>query len=87
MQQYDVLVLGSGCGLDIARQAAAGGKRVALIEPGPLGGTCVNVGCIPSKMLIAPADMVVEQQRARRLLRASMRRLSCDGCAREGLLL
>jgi len=67
MQQYDVLVLGSGCGLDIARQAAAGGKRVALIEPGPLGGTCVNVGCIPSKMLIAPADMVVEQQRARRL--------------------
>lgn len=67
MQQYDVLVLGSGCGLDIVRQAATGGKRVALIEPGPLGGTCVNVGCIPSKMLIAPADMVVEQQRARRL--------------------
>ena len=67
VQQYDVIVLGSGCGLDIARQAAARGKRVALIEPGPLGGTCVNVGCIPSKMLIAPADLIVERERARRL--------------------
>ncbi len=67
MQEYDVLVLGSGCGLDIARQSAERGKKVALIEPGALGGTCVNVGCIPSKMLIASADLVVEQQRAHRL--------------------
>ncbi len=67
MHKYDVMVLGSGCGLDIARQASNRGKSVALVEPGLLGGTCVNVGCIPSKMLIAPADLIVEQERARRL--------------------
>jgi mycothione reductase len=67
MRRYDIIVLGSGCGLDIARQGMERGKRVALIEPGPLGGTCVNVGCIPTKMLVAPADMVVETERARRL--------------------
>ncbi len=67
MQKYDVVVLGSGCGLEIARQAVSRGKSVALVEPGPLGGTCVNVGCIPSKMLIAPADMIAERERARRL--------------------
>ena len=67
MHKYDVVILGTGCGLDIARKAAAKGKSVALVEPGALGGTCINVGCIPSKMLIAPADMVMEQERARRL--------------------
>ncbi len=67
MRQYDVAVLGSGCGLDIARQAGEQGRRVALIEPGALGGTCVNVGCIPSKMLIAAADCIAELERARRL--------------------
>jgi mycothione reductase len=67
MQKYEVVVLGTGCGLDIARRASGKGKSVALVEPGPLGGTCINVGCVPSKMLIAPADMVVEQERAKRL--------------------
>jgi dihydrolipoamide dehydrogenase len=67
MEHYDVLVIGSGCGLEIVEQAAARGKSVALVEPGPLGGTCLNVGCIPSKMLIAPADAVVELERAARL--------------------
>ncbi|MBN1151815.1 MAG: dihydrolipoyl dehydrogenase [Dehalococcoidia bacterium] len=67
MEQFEVLVLGSGCGLDIARQAGARGMKTALIEPGALGGTCVNVGCIPSKMLIAPADCVAEIEHGRRL--------------------
>ena len=84
MQKYDVLVLGSGCGLDIARQAAGKGKSVALIEPGPLGGTCVNVGCIPSKMLIAPADSVVELQRARRLgIRAAIESVDAPSIMRR----
>ncbi|MCK9357998.1 MAG: dihydrolipoyl dehydrogenase [Dehalococcoidia bacterium] len=64
MEHYDVLVIGSGCGLEAVEQASARGKSVALVEPGPLGGTCLNVGCIPSKMLIAPADAVVELERA-----------------------
>jgi mycothione reductase len=67
LKEYDVIVLGAGCGLNIVRHAVSHDKSVALIEPGALGGTCVNVGCIPSKMLIVPADSVVELQRARRL--------------------
>ncbi len=67
MKQYDVLVLGSGCGMEIVDQATAKGLSVALVEPGALGGTCLNVGCIPSKMLIASADLIVEQERAERI--------------------
>ncbi len=67
MKKYDVIVLGSGCGLEVAERASELGRSVALVEPGLLGGTCVNLGCIPSKLLIAPADMILEQERAARL--------------------
>lgn len=67
MKEFDVVVLGSGCGLEIAERASMLGRQVALVEPGLLGGTCVNLGCIPSKLLIAPADIIVEQERAARL--------------------
>jgi len=56
MTTYDVIVIGSGGGLKIARPAAAMGKRVALIEEGDVGGTCLLRGCIPSKMLIYPTE-------------------------------
>ena len=67
MKQYDVIVLGSGCGMEIVDRATARGLSVALVEPGALGGTCLNVGCIPSKMLIASADLIVERERAERI--------------------
>ncbi len=67
MKEFDVVVLGAGCGLEIVERASMAGYQVALVEPSLLGGTCVNLGCIPSKMLIAPADMIVEQERAARL--------------------
>ncbi|MEX2501353.1 MAG: NAD(P)/FAD-dependent oxidoreductase [Trueperaceae bacterium] len=52
-QAYDVIVLGAGAGgLTVAVGAAKVGKRVALIERGPIGGDCTNVGCVPSKTLI-----------------------------------
>lgn len=60
MRTYDLAVLGSGSGLDVASQAAARGWEVALVDPGPLGGTCLNRGCIPSKMLIHSADLMVQ---------------------------
>jgi len=61
MKQYDVIVIGSGCGGMIADEAVEHGLKTALIDKGPLiGGTCVNWGCIPSKMLIYPADRIVE---------------------------
>jgi mycothione reductase len=67
MKRYDVIVIGSGCGMEIVDRATARGLSVALVEPGALGGTCLNVGCIPSKMLIASADLIVEQERAERI--------------------
>ncbi len=54
---FDVIVIGAGSGLEISSYAAENGLSVALIEPGPFGGTCLNRGCIPSKMLIHAADV------------------------------
>jgi dihydrolipoamide dehydrogenase len=60
MKEFDVIVIGSGSGLDVASAYASRGKEVAVVEPGRLGGTCLNRGCIPSKMLIHHADVVEE---------------------------
>ena len=54
---YDIIVVGGGTGRDVVLAAKAQGLRVALVEPGPLGGTCHNRGCMPSKMLIHSADV------------------------------
>ncbi len=56
-ERYDLIVVGSGGGTKLARPAAALGMRVALVESGDFGGTCLNRGCIPSKMLIYPAEV------------------------------
>lgn len=64
---FDVLVIGSGGGMLIARGAAAAGKRVALVEKGPPGGTCLNRGCIPSKMLAGPAMIAATIRNAGRV--------------------
>jgi mycothione reductase len=63
---YDIIVLGSGGGAKIARPAARMGLRVALLEKEAVGGTCLNRGCIPSKMLIYPAEVRDLQKRAER---------------------
>ncbi len=57
MKKFDVIVIGGGTGLEVASFAAEQGLSVALIEDGPMGGTCLNRGCIPSKMLIHSADV------------------------------
>ena len=49
--ELDLFVIGGGSGgVRAARMAAQRGARVALAESGPMGGTCVNVGCIPKKL-------------------------------------
>ncbi|MGH3680679.1 MAG: FAD-dependent oxidoreductase, partial [Natronosporangium sp.] len=54
---YDLLVLGAGsAGFAAAITAREAGRTVALVEPGALGGTCVNVGCVPSKALLAAGE-------------------------------
>ncbi len=49
---FDLLVIGGGSGgLAHAQRAAEYGQNVAVVESGPLGGTCVNVGCVPKKLM------------------------------------
>jgi mycothione reductase len=68
MKKYEVIVVGSGCGALIVDEAVGHGYSAALIDKGPLiGGTCLNWGCIPSKMLIYPADRIVEIQEGKKL--------------------
>lgn len=57
--QYDLAVIGAGsAGFSAAITAAEQGAQVALIGHGTIGGTCVNVGCVPSKALIRAAESV-----------------------------
>ena len=67
MEQYDLIVIGSGAGMNVADRARQRGLKVALLENGPLGGTCLNRGCIPSKILIHPADVIRDIEDASRI--------------------
>jgi glutathione reductase (NADPH) len=58
VQQFDLVVIGGGSGgLATAQRAAEYGARVALFEPARLGGTCVNVGCVPKKVMWNAAEL------------------------------
>ncbi len=51
-KHYDLIAIGGGSGgLSVAERAASYGARCAVIETGRLGGTCVNVGCVPKKIM------------------------------------
>lgn len=67
MKEYDVVIIGSGAGSNLIEDALAHTKTVALVDKGPSGGTCLNVGCIPTKMLVYPADRVMEVREAKKL--------------------
>ncbi|WP_135302781.1 dihydrolipoyl dehydrogenase [Haloarcula amylovorans] len=64
MESYDFVVIGSGSGLSVASVAANRDQSVAVVEKGPLGGTCLNRGCIPSKLLLYHADVLETVRRA-----------------------
>jgi len=57
MQTFDLIVIGAGSGLNVSSAAAEKGLKVAVVEKGPMGGTCLNRGCIPSKIIIHSADV------------------------------
>jgi len=62
---FDVLVLGGGsAGLAHAQRAAEHGASAAVVESGPLGGTCVNVGCVPKKVMWYTADHALHFEHA-----------------------
>ncbi len=57
-KHYDLIAIGAGSGgLSVAERAANYGAKCAVIESGMLGGTCVNVGCVPKKVMWYAADI------------------------------
>jgi dihydrolipoamide dehydrogenase len=64
MDKFDLIVIGSGAGTHVASIAVRSALRVALVDKGPTGGTCLNTGCVPSKLLIYPADVIRTIQEA-----------------------
>ncbi len=63
--RYDVAVIGGGPGgYAAAIRCAQKGASVALVEKGTMGGTCLNVGCIPSKALLASVHFLTQAKHA-----------------------
>ena len=66
MPHFDLCIVGTGSGNSIVDDRFDH-LTVALVEMGAFGGTCLNVGCIPSKMLVHPADLAASTVHANRL--------------------
>src|SRR5688572_26941628 len=65
IENWDAIVVGAGqAGPALAARLAQAGHKTALIERGPLGGTCVNTGCTPTKALVASARVAHLARRA-----------------------
>jgi pyruvate/2-oxoglutarate dehydrogenase complex dihydrolipoamide dehydrogenase (E3) component len=65
IDSYDVLVVGAGpAGTAAALRAAELGARVGVVESGPTGGTCVNTGCVPTRVLAKAARLMREVRTA-----------------------
>jgi mycothione reductase len=67
MDKYDLVVIGSGAGLNILNYGLQMGLNCALIEDTKLGATCLTRGCIPSKVLVHPADLIREAEHAKKV--------------------
>lgn len=64
MNEFDLAVVGSGVGLSLIEAALQRGLTCVLVEEGKFGGTCLTRGCIPSKILVQPADLIREAAHA-----------------------
>ncbi len=58
MKKFDVIVIGTGCGSIIAKRCACAGKKTAIIDSNPFGGTCALRGCDPKKVLVGGAQVI-----------------------------
>ena len=67
METYDLVVVGGGSALNVLTMGLNLGMKCALVEPDKFGGTCLNRGCIPSKILVYPADLIREAQHAKKV--------------------
>src|SRR3982751_4706317 len=64
-ERFDAIVLGTGqAGKPLALDLAAAGRRTAVVERAHVGGTCVNVGCTPTKTMVASARVAYLARRA-----------------------
>ncbi len=66
MKKFDLAVIGSGAGLVVLEAAMEAGANCAIVEQAKFGGTCLNKGCIPTKMLAYPADLLREIEHAKK---------------------
>ena len=73
MIDFDVIIIGTGSGNTILTPEFDD-LQIAIVEKGTFGGTCLNRGCIPSKMLVYVADVLTELGRSREL--ALLRRIT-----------
>ncbi len=65
MQEFEVLVIGAGPGGYVsAIRASRNGAKTAIVEKNQLGGTCLNIGCIPTKTLLAGSEVLHQARRA-----------------------
>jgi mercuric reductase len=69
VKEYDFVIIGGGaagftCAVKLS-ELSGGDARIALVNSGPIGGTCVNVGCVPSKALIEAGKLAFESSRTR----------------------
>jgi dihydrolipoamide dehydrogenase len=65
MKTFDAIIIGAGqSGMPLARQISKRGLKVALIEEGKIGGTCINDGCSPTKTMVASAKVAHMVSRA-----------------------
>jgi len=67
MEKFNLIVIGSGAGLSIINIGLNRGMKCALVEQSKMGGTCLTRGCIPSKILVHPADLIREAQHAKKI--------------------
>ncbi len=66
MRHFDLVIIGTGSGNSIPNDAMAG-WQIAILEKGTFGGTCLNVGCIPTKMFVHTADQAAAPANAKKL--------------------
>ena len=69
VKEYDFVIIGGGaagfaCAVKLS-ELSGGDARIAPVNSGPIGGTCVNVGCVPSKALIEAGKLAFESSRTR----------------------
>ena len=66
-KEFDMIIIGSGAALIVMEAALNSGLSCALIENSKFGGTCLTKGCIPSKILTTPADIIMEMRHAKKI--------------------